>query len=366
MPDTAASQAIARPGMTCRYTVLTLRVGEARSLTNRLARLIPAATERSDDAFIRDGIRGGPVPGPTGRGPRPAGRAALRCAGPAGTRIAADALLAGRQARELPARARRCAGGLRPLGLRRRAEDASPAGGLPRARPRGGKALGRGRGAARAAAHRGLARHRGLPVVAGLARDPRPARGRPLLLRPREARGRGRAAAHADRGVRDRPAVLAARTLRQLHPRPGHLRGRSRDRRGAAADDGRRRAHQPRRRRIHRAGRDEPRHRLLVVAGRKAPRLCARRRIAGRRGRALRDRRDGRARPQAALSRDRACECAGDARDPARSTPAKSPGATSAARTTTSRASNGIRRAIACSSSGRRATRSGSTCSPIR
>ena len=51
MPDTAASQAIARPGMTCRYTVLTLRVGEARSLTNRAARLIPAATERSDDAL---------------------------------------------------------------------------------------------------------------------------------------------------------------------------------------------------------------------------------------------------------------------------------------------------------------------------
>ena len=173
---------------------------------------------------------------------RPAGRAAVRRAGPAGSVAAADALFAGRQARELPARPRRCAGGVRPLGLRRRAQDASPAGRFPRARSRGGKALGRGRGAARAPAHRGAARHRRLPVVAGLAGAARPARGRSLLLRSRRSRPARPCGGSRDRGLRDRPEVLAARPLRQLHPRPGHLRGRSRDRRGAAADDGRRRA----------------------------------------------------------------------------------------------------------------------------
>ena len=203
----------------------------------------------------------------------------------------------GRQARQLPARPRRCAGGVRPVGLGRVAQDASPAGRFTRARPRRGKAFRRGGSPARAPAHRGAARHRRLPVVARLARAARPALGRSLLLRPVEARGRGRAAADRDRGLRDRPEVLAARPLRQLRPRPGPLRGRGRDRRRAPAHDGRRRAREPWRRRVHRAGGDGPRHRLLVVAGREAPRLHARRRVAGRRGRALRDRRRRRARP---------------------------------------------------------------------
>ncbi len=62
------------------------------------------------------------------------------------------------------------------------------------------------------------------------------------------------------------PQYSPTRPLCQLHPRPGSLCRRGRDGQGAAADDGRRRIDQPRRRRIHRAGGDGSQHRVLVVA----------------------------------------------------------------------------------------------------
>src|SRR5688572_31492856 len=164
-PDTRMSQAVARPHMTWRYTVLTLRDGETGSLANRAGHLFRVATEWSDDAFTGARNDGGTLPGAGACG-RPAGRATVRRTRPAGSFAAPDALFAGRQAHQLPARPRRCAGGLRPVGLGRVAQDASPAGRFAGTRPRRGKALRRGRSPARAPAHRGPARYRRLPLVA--------------------------------------------------------------------------------------------------------------------------------------------------------------------------------------------------------
>ena len=155
---------------------------------------------------------------------------------------APDALFAGRQARELPARARRRAGGLRPLGLRRREEDASPAGGLPRcSRPRRKSSRPRKRRGASASASRRCAASSTTSGRRTRARSSSRSRATSITTTSRSPPPRPCGGSRETEAFETDAAVLAARPLRQLHPRPGPLRGRGRDRHGAAPDDRRRR-----------------------------------------------------------------------------------------------------------------------------
>src|SRR5690606_21815065 len=95
-------------------------------------------------------------------------------------------------------------------------------------------------------------------------------------------RGRRRGAqAHLRRRLRDRSEDLAARRLRQLHPRPRPVGDRPGHRPPAATDLRRQRHRRQRRGRIRRRRGDGSPHRLLVGAGRLGDRLRPHRRIAG-------------------------------------------------------------------------------------
>ena len=168
-------------------------------------------------------------------------------------------------------------GSLRSLGLRRQRRAPPPAGGFAHAGGRGSRAVGRGRGAPRTAAHFGVLGDRRIQLR---ARRPPPADSaerRPVRLRP-GAQRRRRGAPPDDHGrVRNRRALLAALALRELHPRPESVRHRSgqwhRTRHHARG----RRPGELRHGRVHRAGGNGSRHRLLVVAGRAPHRAGARR-----------------------------------------------------------------------------------------
>src|SRR5688500_8666563 len=105
MPDAKKRQAVARPDMTWRYTVLTLRKAEAGSLANRAGRLF-GLRRSGADAFTHAGKIGGAVPRARAC-VSPSGRPTVRRTRPAGSVAAADALCAGGLASQLPARPRR-------------------------------------------------------------------------------------------------------------------------------------------------------------------------------------------------------------------------------------------------------------------
>ena len=86
--------------------------------------------------------------------------------------------------------------------------------------PRGGRAVGGGGTTARAPAHRGVLRHRRVPVLPGLEAPAGAARRRYLRLRPARRARQGRAPDHQHGRLRDRRPVLAARALRQLRAQP--------------------------------------------------------------------------------------------------------------------------------------------------
>ena len=235
--------------------------------------------------------------------------AALQRTGPRRRLAARRPLLAGRQARHLPAGQRRIQGPARPVGARHRDRSQCAAGRFAQPGRRRGQALARGRGPPRAAAHRRARRHRRLPVLAGLAAAAHPDRGRPLPLRPQgPARRPSGAASDEHRGGGDRRALLAARPLCELRARAEPLRHRGRHRPRDGGDAGRRWPRVLRHGGVHRPGGDGPRHGLLVVARRAHDRARARRRIHRGRGRALRDPRRERARDPSALSGRRTAE----------------------------------------------------------
>ncbi len=181
------------------------------------------------------------------------------------------------------------------------AAGAAP-GGLRRVRTPRTAPLRRGTGAARAAAHGGAVRHPGIYLRAVRPRAAVPAGRQSVLLRSVQTREGGRAARHPHTGIRDRCRHFPRRRIHLLRAGPESPSLRPRAFAGTGSDHGRRRRDQERNGGIHRAGGDGSRHRLLVGARRSARRFRARRRDAGARNPALRDRRGQRVDLRPALS----------------------------------------------------------------
>ena len=200
MPDTATSQAIARPDMTCRYTVLTLRDGRGAE-SNKPRRPPISGCDRTEPRCVHWCSESTAVLClAQARGGRPAGRTAVRRARPAGTVAAPDALFAGRQARQLPARPRRCAEPSSTCGpttsSRKTHRLLVDSRALAPAEEKLSAEEEARRERQRIAALRGIVDYQWSPDSRALLV---PLVGRPLLLRSFEARGRSRAAADRDR-----------------------------------------------------------------------------------------------------------------------------------------------------------------------
>ena len=150
-----------------------------------------------------------------------------------------------------------------------RTRQVAAAGRLARAGRRRGALVGRGRSPARAATHGLAARHRRVRVLRRRQALADSARRRSVSVRPECARKDPVTRLTASAVVRDRRAFLARAVASSSFIRDQNLYAIDlRTAPGARADDRRRRTGAERRRRVRRAGRNGSLHRLLVVAGR--------------------------------------------------------------------------------------------------